>query len=71
MNAFAGVVREAARFAPALSARMAFAESEPKLIAEMFRIEAGYGCAHGRPPIAMRNGSWLTAAGASEWLIHS
>jgi len=54
-----------------LSARIAFAESAPKLIAEMLNTLAEYGCVQASPPTATRK-SWLSIfAGAREWLIHS
>ena len=62
--AFAGVVREAARFAPPFSARMALALSAPKLIAEMLKTDAEYGCVQSGPPIVMRNVSRRDAAAA-------
>ena len=59
------------RLAPALSARIALADSAPKLIAEMFSTEAEYGCSQVFSPIIRRKSLSLTCAGFSEWLIHS
>ncbi|MDR8895654.1 hypothetical protein FEP69_05029 [Burkholderia multivorans] len=57
-------------FAPRFSARIAFADSEPKLIAEMLKIEMSYGCARVAPTRIRK--SWFgSRVGASEWLIHS
>ena len=56
--------------APLLSARIAFALSAPKLIAEMLKMLALYGCA--RPaPISTRKSCVGSTVGCIEWLIHS
>jgi hypothetical protein len=56
--------------APAFSALMALAESEPKLMAEMLNTEAEYGCPR-PPPMVMRKSCEAMLEGAIEWLIHS
>jgi hypothetical protein len=57
-------------FAPLFSARMALAESAPKLIAEILKMEMEYGFALSAPTVTRK--SWLPMlVGASEWLIHS
>ena len=49
---------------------MALAESEPKLIAEMLKMLALYGCA--RPaPMVTRKSCVFSTVGSIEWLIHS
>jgi hypothetical protein len=66
-------------FAPWLSARMALADSAPKLMAEMLNTLASYGCVHGWwppsccgvPPITMRKSWFASLVGCIEWLIHS
>jgi len=44
----------------------------PKLIAEMLKIDAEYGCLHSSPPMTMRklSGSFFATV-ASEWLMNS
>ncbi|MNE99486.1 hypothetical protein D3C80_1981780 [compost metagenome] len=58
--------------APWFSARMALALSEPKLIAEMLKIDAEYGWRHCGPPMSTRKvaGS-ACAAGSMEWPMNS
>ena len=58
------------RLAPAFKARIAFADSDPKLIAEMLKMLALYGWA--RPaPITTRKSCDFSTDGCIEWLIHS
>ena len=52
--------------APAPNARIAFADNDPKLNAEMLNSEMSYGRVHCWPPILTRGGSAGTSAGAIE-----
>jgi len=58
--------------APWLSARIALALREPKLMAEILNTEAEYGRLHCGPPTITRNelGS-VNGAGRMEWLMNS
>ena len=57
-------------FAPRFSAIIAFADSEPKLIAEMLKIDIEYGCARFAPTTTRK--SWPSSfVGTSEWLMNS
>ena len=49
---------------------MALAESAPKLIAEMLKRLALYGCLRWAPMVT-RKSCVSTTVGCSEWLIHS
>jgi hypothetical protein len=49
---------------------MALADSEPKLIAEMLKMLASYGCAR-CGPIVMRKSDDARWVGIIEWFTHS
>ncbi|MNJ77563.1 hypothetical protein D3C77_750920 [compost metagenome] len=54
------------------SAWMALALSEPKLMAEMLKIDAEYGWLHCGPPTVTRKSSgWPCSTGSMEWLMNS
>ena len=59
------------RLAPALSARIAFAESAPKLIAEMLKMLALYGWRAAGADQHAEVVRLQRRVGCSEWLIHS